>query len=446
MIKDPYEFYSRLPPFLQSILISLLGLKINLFRYDRRFWRYLRTFDEIEATELYEYKNALFKKLIAKIKSDPVGRKRFEFLYGAGVINNLRDLDDIHTLNCINKQDIRRCLQIYPIDKRSEKLTSHTSGTTGTGLVFPTNRELQSAQWAIWWRYRRQHGINFNQLCGYFGGREVVPVQDRTTVYRINYAARQIMFSAYHLSAESCSIYADVIMNKKVRWVHGYPSLISKFASLCLEQGIDLSDHISIVTFGAESLLESQKRVIERAFKCKISEHYGLAEGVANISQSVDGKLLVDEEFSHVEFIGTEGKYEIVGTNLFNYQCPFIRYQTGDFVASVAVDGIRRKVDSIDGRVEDYVIGFDGTIYGRLDHIFKDCISIREAQIIQSEVGKIDVKIVREPEFNGLDEVFLKQQFELRFAKNVSVKFWFVDNIERTVSGKLRFVISTLNK
>ena len=440
-----YEIYSRLPTFMQSIVISLLGLKINLLRYDRRFWWFLKKFREIKDTDLKEYKNELFKELIAKIKSDPIGRKRFDFLYGAEVLDNLRTLDDLKALRFVNKYDMRRCLQRYPIDKQSEKLSSHTSGTTGTGLVFPTNRELQSAQWAIWWRYRQQHGIKFNQLCGYFGGREIVPVQDRTSVYRINFAARQIMFSGYHLSVESCSKYADVIKSKNVRWLHGYPSLISKFASICLEQGIDLSATISIVTLGAESLLESQKCIIERAFKCKVAEHYGLAEGVANISQSTDNGLLVDEEFSHVEFIGTEGQYEIVGTNLFNYQCPFIRYQTGDLVSSVSVDGTRRKVDTIDGRVEDYIIGYDGTIYGRLDHIFKDCISVREAQIIQSQIGKIDVKIVRELEFKESDEAFLKKQFELRLTGNVEVEFCFVDNIERTGSGKLRFVISKLD-
>ena len=55
-------------------------------------------------------------------------------------------------------------------------------------MTFTTLAAIQE-QWAIWWRYRRLHGLQFNTWCGYFGGRSVVPLtQKRPPLWRFNRA------------------------------------------------------------------------------------------------------------------------------------------------------------------------------------------------------------------------------------------------------------------
>lgn len=56
------------------------------------------------------------------------------------------------------------------------------------------------------------------------------------------------------------------------------------------------------------------------------------------------------------------------------------------------------------GRLEDYFILKNGAKIGRLDHIFKDLIMVREAQIYQEYSGKIEMRIVKREEYSDKDE------------------------------------------
>ena len=159
----------------------------------------------------------------------------------------------------------------------------------------------------------------------------------------------------------------------------------SRSSKLNAKNGVDLPFRITNVTVGAESLLAEQKNSISKAFRCNVFEHYGLAEGVVNISQSADGKLIVDEDYSICEFLDHKlGAKKIIGTNLHNYHLPFLRYDTGDLLDLTGQRNLLgREVKSIIGRVEDEITLKDGTKVGRLDHFFKDQCNIYEAQIIQ---------------------------------------------------------------
>jgi len=60
---------------------------------------------------------------------------------------------------------------------------------------------------------------------------------------------------------------------------------------------------------------------MEAAFGLRPIQHYGMAEGVANISQCENGKLHVDEDFAAVECLpidegGESDCYKVIGTNV----------------------------------------------------------------------------------------------------------------------------------
>ena len=94
----------------------------------------------------------------------------------------------------------------------------------------------------------------YNQWCGVFGGRIVVPPRStRPPFWRYNYPARQLMFSGYHLNEKNIPFYIDKILKSRITWLHGYPSLIALLASCILEKGINLNNRINCITIGAES-------------------------------------------------------------------------------------------------------------------------------------------------------------------------------------------------
>src|SRR5690606_37537012 len=174
-------------------------------------------------------------------------------------------------------------------------------------------------QWAIWWRYRRWHGIEPGTWCAYFGGRSLVPFKaSKPPFWRYNIPARQVMFSAYHMSPENLRAYVDELRRRRLPWIHGYPSLLAVLAAYILDEGLDLGYSVRWITLGAENVLPQQVALLEMAFVVRHRQHCGMAEAVANISECELGCLHVDEDFAAVEFLPyPNGAGErVIGTNL----------------------------------------------------------------------------------------------------------------------------------
>jgi phenylacetate-CoA ligase len=242
--------------------------------------------------------------------------------------------------------------------------------------------------------------------------------------------------------------YVDELRRRRPPWLHGYPSLLALLAAHLLDSGGDLGYDVRWVTTGAENLLPHQVTAIERAFGVRPIQHYGLAEAVANISQCELASLHVDEDFAAVEFAPLDGDvYRIVGTNLTNRAAPLLRYDSEDLAfvpseRSCSCGRPGRIVERVDGRHEDYVVLRNGARVGRMDHIFKDMVNVREAQIRQAVPGELVMHVVRGSEYSDADEHMLLEETAKRVGEDMRVEIEYVDALPRTSSGKLRFVVS----
>ena len=78
----------------------------------------------------------------------------------------------------------------------------------------------------------------------------------------------------------------------------------------------------------------------------------------------------------------------------------------------------------------------------RMDHIFKDATSVKEAQIVQPSEGRIVVRLVPRPEFDRAHRIELEEQFRRRVGDDLEIQFELVDAIPRLPSGKFRAVVS----
>lgn len=220
-------------------------------------------------------------------------------------------------------------------------------------------------------------------------------------------------------------------------------------AAYIQDSGARLGYQVKFITIGAENLLPQQAEVIERAFGVKPIQHYGMAEGVANISECPSGALHVDEDFSAVEFVedALSGSLRVIGTNFTNLATPLLRYDVGDRVtihpsASCACGRPGRVVQQIDGRAEDYIVLTNGARLGRLDHVFKDMVNVREAQLYQPKVGVVVVRLVRGDRFSDADETLLIAEFRRRLDRDTKIELDYRDSLPRSKSGKLKFVVS----
>ncbi|MDR2149057.1 MAG: hypothetical protein LBE91_21660 [Tannerella sp.] len=435
-----YNFYLNSPIYLQNIFVSIKGFFIQKTRFNKNFFKYLEEYEKSNPDIVNE--KALRHFLINAQKS-VFWQKRFESykinLYAENII------EEIKKLPILTKDEVQENLESIKVNKINDKITKNqTGGTTGKGLVFQQTQTMENKQWAVWWRYRRRHGIQLNTWMGWFGGKLIMDVMSqKPPFWRINYPGKQIMFSQYHLNKNTVKLYYDEIVNKKIKWLHGYPTFLAYFANLIKEKKLP-NLAIDYVTIGSENLLTHHIQIIREVFGVEPIQHYGLAEGVANISQLPNDELQIDQDFALLELVPTDfdkNIYRIVGTNYSNDSFPLIRYDTKD-LAHVEIQNGRKRIISLDGRIEDYIILPNGNKLGRLANIFKNAVNVNEAQIYQPDINNIIIRIVKKVNYKDTDEASLLKECRDRFGKDINITFQYLSNIEKANSGKLRYVIS----
>lgn len=446
--------YKLLPVAFQNALVSLEGWRIQRWRYSAAFWKLLAEAEARSALSQEEFcaKRDAQLQLFVEHAASSVPYYRALFKKLGAFPEDFRSVEDLQQLPILTKQQVQAdpAAFLSSAVPRRELVEVHTSGTTGAGLRFNTTISAQIKQWAIWWRYFRVHDLNPGTWCANFGGRLVVPAaQAEPPFWRTNTPGKQTLFSAYHQSPRGMTFYLQELRKRRHPWIHGYPSQIALLAAHMDDTNFDLGYSPRWITTGAENLLPHQSAQIARAFGKAPIQHYGMTEAAANFSECRHGALHVDEDFSAVEFVNDNaGRCRIIGTNFSNLASPLIRYEIGD-TCELATNPCScgrpgRVVANVDGRLEDVVVLGNGARVGRLDHVFKDLLNVQEAQIRQSRAGEIQVLIVRRPAFNLRDDARIRREFADRLGSQTRVTLCYVDRLERSSTGKLRFVVNSV--
>jgi len=446
-----------MPTRLQSLACNLVALRTEQRRYGGSFRSILQAVEDRSGwrqEQVVEFRDYRLREFLRyTVEWSPYYRSRLGKL-GVSVSDSKSMADLIRQLPILRKRDIQNCSDaLKPKNLAvSSKLVVHTSGTTGSGLKFWTTRLAMQEQWAVWWRYRRWHGIDLNMWCGYFGGRVMAsPSQLGPPFWRVNYPAKQIMFSGNHMTPANLPGYIKELRRQRPPWLHGYPSLLALLASYLLDRRMDLGYTPKWVTSGAENLLPNQADLIYRGLGVRPRQHYGMAEAVANFSECEQGRLHVDEDFAAVEFVPTgdsECTYRVVGTNFSNPLTPLVRYDVDDIVTlfpgNCSCGRPGRIVERVDGRTSDYVVLRHGRVLGPVNHLFKWTTTVLQAQLHQSVPGEVTIRIVRGEGYSESDQERILCEVGRRLGPGNQVSLEYVDEIQRSASGKYRAVISEI--
>jgi phenylacetate-CoA ligase len=448
--------YPNLPIALQNTAVSMVGWHNEITCRGRGFSTLLREYEargRADPQEIEEFRDARLKAfLLHAYGTVPLYRELFDDI-GLHPLD-VAKLDDLAALPILNKayvQERQREMTSSVISRRRWKLVS-TSGSTGSGLTVASTIEAVQEQWATWWRYWRWHGIERKTWAAVFGHPTIVPARQQVPPFwRYDISGRTITFSCSHTSPNNIKYYVDVLRQKKPPWLQGLPSQLSLIASYLIEAKTDLGYDVRWITTGGENLLPQQASLIERAFDVRPKQHYGMVEAIANISECEKGKLHVDEELAAVEFLPiTDTLFRIVGTNLSNPATPLIRYECDDHVTiepgeSCSCGRPGRVVTRIDGRKEDYIVLKNGARLGWLSCIFYGFPTVHEAQIRQEKIGEVRFLIRRGEDYSNEDEKRLRASIARYIQDGSKISVEYVDDIERTERGKLRFVVSTVS-
>jgi len=442
--------YNLLPITLQNIACSIAGKVYARKRYGSHFKNSLKLYLRSQwwkSKDLEQYRNTRLHNFVQFCYSYvPYYNDLFTKLnINPDIILNLKDLSKY--LPILTKNTVKNHFdEFIPTTIKQYRLYDlQTSGSTGSGLKFPTTSEALQEQHAIFWRAFNIAGTNKNMWCASIGGRLIVPInQKMPPFWRYNIFGNQILYSGYHINRDNVVFYIEHLNKKKIKWIHGYPSLISLIASYIMEDNHLIKHKINCITVSSENLTSMQANLIKTAFGVAPKQLYGTTEATAGAFECEFGNLHVDEEFTAMEFIPIgSNQYKIIGTNFSNNAMPLLRYDNND-IAKITKEKCvcgrqSRIIDDIDGREEDYVVLPDGTKIGRLDHIFKDMVEIREAQILQQN-EQIKFLVSKTKKYSKKHEQMLKARIN-KYLGKIEYSIIYKNKIARTKNGKLRFVI-----
>jgi phenylacetate-CoA ligase len=451
--------YDYSPVMLQTVLLNGYAVKLHLRQFRGGFSRELNQLLESQwwlPEQLEHYQNERLKALI-KHAYHTVPYYQDVMKDRHLTPEDIRTVADLCKLPILTRETIQKNSHRL-ISERFGKLRlihGHTSGTTGSPWQFYWDRNTCIFNNAVDWRQKEWAGMKFGEPYAVLLGRMIVPPKvKKPPFWRMNYLHNQLWLSSFHMNDENLPHYIAKLEGFKPVALEGYPSTIYILARYL--DHLRKTFPLRAVLTSSEPLLSSQRELMERVFDCKVFDFYGRAERVifATECEKHQGHHL-NSEYGIAEILDKDnlpcptGKFgRLIGTSLHNFAMPFIRYLTRDVTAireeCCSCGRALPLIDDIVTKDEDIVITPDGRLISPsvLTHVFKPLDGILESQIIQEDVCTIRVRVVRSEGYREEYTSKLVDGLSERLGSQVKIEVEFVEAIERTASGKFRWVIS----
>lgn len=389
----------------------------------------------IESGKHVPYYNQLFKE----ISFDPA--------------KDFNKLEDIKKIPVLTKEIAKReRSRLDNVKYKKATITMKTSGSTGQPFEVKVSKNAWVMEQAVVWRHWKWSGYNFRDKMAIV--RSYVPPDDQSLTKRER-IRNFLYFSPFHLNDENMGGYLDKMIEEKVKVLRGYPSTIYLLADYVLRTNHAIPN-IKLILVASEELRDSDRSVIEKAFKTKVTNHYGLAEICVMMGDCAAHNGMHNyDEHAYLELIDTEQEHKkrIVGTNLHNFATPLIRYDTGD-LADVELteeqkaskcDHNLTTINNISGRADVHIKTREGYSIATVNFytLFESYQDVIKWQIIQEAVDKIEVRVLTE----SLSDDRLKQlrvDFCKRLPDSMSLEIKLNEPLIQKYEGKINPFISNI--
>ena len=338
---------------------------------------------------------------------------------------------------------------------KSNRLYLTTGGSTGVPVGFylqkGISRPKEQAFWETIWR-----------RAGYFDGARLALIRGHVVSSRARgeiafYDATRdwLMLSSYHLTQERLPEYLEELEKFKPDLLHAYPSAALQLAEYLEASGESWRIPLRGLLCGSERLTKPQKRLLERVFKCRVYGWYGHAERVVLAGEGAKTELFYFvPQYGFVEFgpADAEGLCEVIGTSFHNLAMPLIRYRTGDYVrlANPETDGELEfawpAVSEIAGREQEFLVSATGrrislTAFNMHDDTFDYLYAV---QFYQEQPGVVEFRYVPSRQFHSSRLQAIEAGIRRKLGDDFQITFRPVNEVEKTVRGKHRWLISRL--
>ena len=370
--------------------------------------------------------------------------------------SDIKTVGDLSKLPVLTKYIVRNNIDkmIAKNFDASKLIESCSSGSTGEPLKYYTTPEAQDTTRATQFRGWEWAGFCIGDDVLNLSGFPHQMMSKSGLSRRIAYAITRYRFlQAFNLDENTIDQYIKFIRKYKPKAIRGYSSSIYLLAKAMEKYGIyDIHPH-TVIAHG-ETLSEEMQQTIENQFSCKVFREYG-GDGMIIAMQCEErngyhlmAENAVTEFVKQNEHVSASELGEIVLTNLDNYGMPFIRYKIGD-VGKPSDDvcscgrGLQL-MQSMEGRVPDMIITPCGKvlIVHFFTGLFEHIQGVDQFQISQEKKDELIIRLVKNSKFKDVDEVQIIREIQGYVGEDMEIMTDFVKEIQVSMSGKRRFVIS----
>ena len=325
----------------------------------------------------------------------------------------------IRTLPLVSSEELAEAPARFMSDE-ANGCNSYWTTTGGSGRN-PTSICLCNSSYGVEWRH--MHRIWNSWKAG--GDPRVLVFGDKTqdsTTYERRRDVK-LTFRGYHLKDGELTrfdpIYNEVSVDPfqlnegnfdnfmkqvggyNIGCIHGYPSLIWMFKERLAARGFRFP--VKLIFLGSEACSVGRKRALAEFFDAKVVSWYGQTEKVVlAYDADASGRFVNFSSYGYPWILNPDdnGVGETVGTTFVNRAMPLVNYRTGDYgrISRVVAFGQEALViDNVQGRW-----GKDFVYKTKQEKIPTSAINLHGAvqekinffQIVQSEYGKIEVKVL----------------------------------------------------
>ncbi|HKA22948.1 MAG TPA: phenylacetate--CoA ligase family protein [Blastocatellia bacterium] len=270
---------------------------------------------------------------------------------------------------------------------------------------------------------------------------------------------RAYVFSNFHMTPENVAEYARVIRRERLPYLHSYPSAVIDFSRRLRDLGLDPPPFRAVLA-ASENLYPGQREFIESYFGARLFSWYGHTENVVLAGEcEVSNHYHVFPEYGVTEVVKEDGSAadkegelgELVGSSLDNFAMPLIRYRTEDW-AVIGPPGCtcgrnyKLLKETRGRRLQEMMVGkLDNLISVTALNVHSDVFdNVRQFQFYQREKGKVQLRIIRKPEYSERDSSRILAALNEKIGDTLELSLTFPDEIPLMPRGKFRFVIREL--
>ena len=331
----------------------------------------------------------------------------------------------------------------------------NTGGSSGTPLIFFTDRRRQGYDQAARIRTHRWFGVDIGDRETFLWGSPIeLNGTDRIKQAR-DWLLNHRLLNAFDMSPPRMDRYLATIERDRPACLFGYPSTLALLAehARAADRSLDIRSLRAVFVTG-EVCYPHHRETIRSFYGVPVADCYGSREAGFIAHECPAGNMHLTAENVIVEIVqgdkpvppGHAG--EIVVTHLDAYAMPFIRYRTGD-VGRLKPGRCEcgrglPMMDVVQGRTTDFLYLPDGTIQHALSIIYplRSMVGMRQFRVTQHADYAVTIDVICDGRRERITREAVSRRVLPVLGRQVAVDVRMVDRIDTADSGKYRYVVS----